>query len=188
MKTKRCLVCAEAFDMQTPAIGMPPKATPDAGDLAVCGGCGLLYQIGEDGEPHRTDLARFVNMDPKQKAQLEAMQEHFRGRAQIQPPADYTNTVVRAEKMLLGWLARRANRPRPLFRLPHPDILLAAELRPLVPRIGGNAAARELLAYLVRMEPGLTVFMVRVLVSGKENAIDVETVPLTDLGIEVGTS
>jgi hypothetical protein len=187
MKTKTCLVCAEPFDVQTPAVGTPVHAKPEPGSVLLCGHCGTLYRLGTDGEPYGVDLKDLEPMDPTQRAELELAQKRLRRRAQMEPPKGYLDAIVRTERAAASWLERNRRREAPRFRLPSPDILLAAALRPLVPRIGGNQTARELLAHLVRLEPGLTVFMVRV-VAARQEAIAVETVGLSDLGIDVGRS
>lgn len=187
MKTKACLVCSEPIDVHTPALGTSAAAKPTPGAVLICGHCGTLYRVGMDSEPYGVDLNDLEPMDPKQRAELELAQKRLRRRAQMHPPEGYVDTVVRAERSALSWLERNKRRPAPVFRLPSPDILLAAALKPLIPRIGGNQTARELLAHLVRLEPGLTVFMLRVLADGK-TAIAVEIVGLSELGLDVGRS
>jgi len=196
--------CGHELEIASPleSTGTAADARPEPGSVTLCIECGRCYQFNsrlEIGRP--IDAARLPGIDSEQLRAIRRAQDLIRDMAakrlfdrSLSP--GYIACCERAEELARRWIQcavkkerRRRPRsilPRPKLRLPDPAILLVAPLETLAARIAGNRTARDLLAHLSVREPDLTVFMLRVVAA--RLALDVETVPLSALGLSVGQS
>ena len=181
---KPCAVCGEPFTAHQAAAGTPEDAAPVPGSLLVCGGCGVLYRLGEDLEPERIELDAIADMGAEQREAIAAAQRYFRERAARMPPPGYVAGIDRAERLTRAWLDRNRKGERPRLRMADSSIFVVAPLDAIAPRVAANARASQLIAYLLRLEPELTVFMLRV--AAVRIGLPIETVSLSDLGFAVG--
>jgi len=181
-----CQVCGEAFDVHEPAAGTRADATPSPGSLLVCGGCGALYQIGQGLEPERIELEQLADIADDQRVAIAEAQERIRERAARLPPPGYVAGIERVERLARGWLDRNRKGERPRLRMADGSMFVIAPLGAIAGRIAANTRARDLLAYLLRMEPDLTVFMLRV--AALRIGLPIETVSLSELGFDVPKS
>jgi hypothetical protein len=180
---KACPICGETFDVHTPFGATDAAAQPDAGSLLLCGGCGQLYEVGAGLELERRELGA-LELPPAARNELAAAQAFFRERAARQPPPGYVAAIELAEKRIRGWLDRNRKGEPPRLRMAPDSILVVAELARLRGRIAGNGRARELLDYLARVQPDLTVFMLRV--AAVRLGLSIESVSLGELGLDTG--
>jgi hypothetical protein len=144
----------------------------------MCGYCGALYILGEDLEPKPTDLDALVDMDPGQRAELEDVQRQIQRSRENSPPPSYLDTVARTKKRIHGWLDTHRKGEAP--RLRFPLIRAAASLDRVAHLVGRNERGCELVAYLIRVEPQLTLFMLRVAAQMVADGVRVELVTLSE--------